>query len=1426
MLILRGSPALSSFRLAKLLQDLTSTGLPAIAVSAEFVHIVETSLELAADHRSILEKLLTYGPSRTASEVKGLVQIVAPRPGTISPWSSKATDIAHICGLTAVKRIERVIAYTIDVGQPAAQFPLSPFDTAQLQVLRAKLHDRMTQVVFGDLEACASLFRHETPRPMNSIPVLAAGRAALVAANVSLGLALAEDEIDYLVKAFTTLGRDPNDIELMMFAQANSEHCRHKIFNATWDIDGSAKDKSLFQMIKNTYTLHSEGILSAYKDNAAVLAGTRGGRFYVDPKTNEYAAHDEDIHILCKVETHNHPTAISPFPGAATGSGGEIRDEGATGRGSKPKAGLTGFTVSNLKIPGALQPWEKDNGKPGRIVSALDIMVEGPLGAAAFNNEFGRPSINGYFRTYEAEVPSAKVPSDEGQVSNVGPSLADAPKTPAAGLNAKDAESAEKNKSTLPSSASSAPSALKNQGSSTELRGYHKPIMLAGGLGNIKADHIKKGAINPGDRLIVLGGPAMLIGLGGGAASSMASGTGNEDLDFASVQRDNAEMERRCQEVIDRCWALGDENPISFIHDVGAGGISNALPELVNDGGRGGRFQLRAVPNDEPGMSPLEIWCNESQERYVMAVPAARLDVFKKLCERERCPFSDVGEATEKKQLVLEDSHFKNTPIDLPLDVLLGKPPRMSRTDRTLVRSLAPLRLGNLTLADAVRRVLSHPTVADKTFLISIGDRTLGGLICRDQMVGPWQVPVADCAVTAASFDVYTGEAMSMGERTPVAVNDAAASARLAVGEALTNLAAAQVGDIGKVNLSANWMAAPAIPGDGADLYAAVQAVGMELCPALGITIPVGKDSMSMSTAWKDGEKDKRITAPVSLIISAFAPVTDIRLSLTPQLQYDRVTEGLKSPTESTEFKSTGLTPSASVSASVDSVTKSQDSLIGDTVLLLIDLGRGQNRLGGSILAQVVSQTGEDSPDVDNPTDLKNFWNVIQLLGREKKLLAYHDRSDGGLLATVVEMAFAGHVGVDLEIPAGHNAFAALFSEELGGVIQVRESDLDEVYLTLRQHGFKACTTRIGTLNPHYALRVKRAGQEILNENLSTLRSYWSDVTRRIAAMRDNPACAESEYQLKLDKSDPGITPVITFDLNHSDTEGLKSPTESTESKPSGSSSVTSVKSSSASVTKIRPAVAILREQGVNGEVEMAAAFTRAGFRAIDVHMTDILSGRVSLKDFRGFAACGGFSYGDVLGAGEGWAKSILFNDRARTEFERFFAREDAFALGVCNGCQMISNLHSIIPGSDHWPHFVQNKSERYESRYVSLKIEKSPSILFKGMEGSVIPIATAHGEGFAEFKDAAAMQRCSDSGLVAARFVNNKHEITEQYPLNSNGSPLGMTALTTTTGRVTIMMPHPERVHRSACMSWTPKDWPEDSPWMKLFYNARAWVG
>ncbi|MFA5264186.1 MAG: phosphoribosylformylglycinamidine synthase [Opitutaceae bacterium] len=1291
MLILRGASALSEFRIQKLLQDLVSAGIPASDIGTEFIHVAELGADLGADERSVLEKLLTYGPRREHREHTGLLQIVVPRPGTISPWSSKATDIAHICGLAKVKRIERGIAYRIDLGGVSLNETLA-------RSLAAKLHDRMTQAVYGDMDALEVLFRHHTPRPLSSVPVLSQGREALMKADQSLGLALADDEIDYLVKNFTALGRDPNDIELMMFAQANSEHCRHKIFNATWEIDGKEQDKSLFQIIKNTYQLHSEGILSAYKDNAAVMTGSKGGRFYSDPGTGEYAAHHEDVHILMKVETHNHPTAISPYPGAATGSGGEIRDEGATGRGSKPKAGLTGFTVSNLRIPGALQPWERDNGKPGRIVSALDIMIDGPLGGAAFNNEFGRPNILGYFRTYEAEVPGAGGP---------------------------------------------------------ELRGYHKPIMLAGGIGNIKERHVRKGGLKPGDKLIVLGGPAMLIGLGGGAASSMASGSGQEDLDFASVQRDNAEMERRCQEVIDRCWALDDLNPIAFIHDVGAGGLSNALPELVNDAGLGGRFNLRAIPNDEPGMSPLEIWCNESQERYVLAVPADRLDTFVKLCERERCPFAVVGEATKEKHLVLDDSLFENKPIDIPLEVLLGKPPRMHRKTERLKRPLLPLRMDGVTLAEAARRVLANPTVADKTFLISIGDRTITGLICRDQMVGPWQVPVADCAVTATAFDVYAGEAMSMGERTPVAINTAAASARLAVGEALTNLAAAQVGDIGRVNLSANWMAAPAIPGDGAALYEAVQAVGMDLCPKLGIAIPVGKDSMSMSTVWKDRETQKRIAAPISLIVSAFAPCADIRLTLTPQLQ----------PVE-------------------------------DSVLLLVDLGRGKDRLGGSILAQVFSQAGDTSPDVDNAADLKAFFAAMQQLGKERLLLAYHDRSDGGLFTTALEMAFAGHVGVTLELSANREAVVALFNEELGVVIQVRAGDLDTVLGVLRKHGLDTCTESIGRLNTKYAFQVLQNDTTLFGDTLSNLRAIWSDTTRRIQALRDNPECAESEYRLKLAQDDPGISPLVAFDVQ------------------------------AGRDFSSRPPMAILREQGVNGEVEMAAAFDRAGFRCIDVHMTDVLSGRIRLADFRGLVACGGFSYGDVLGAGEGWAKSILFNEKARGEFKAFFERKDTFALGVCNGCQMMSNLHSLIPGAEHWPRFVQNLSERFEARFVSVKIEKSPSILFAGMEGSVIPIAVAHGEGYAEFRNAAAAKACSESGLITARFVDNRHQVTEIYPLNPNGAPFGITGLASRDGRVSIMMPHPERVFRTVQNSWHPETWGEDGPWMRFFRNARIWVG
>lgn len=1287
MIILRGSPALSDSRLQKLLADFQAQNLPVTQVSADFIHVVDESECLAEKEQEVLSKLLEYGPKRESREVSGAMFVVSPRPGTISPWSSKATDIAHICGLSKIRRIERAIAYHVH------------FDSAVTPEFESfvcsKIHDRMTQKVFRSEEELEVLFHKEEPRQLNEIPVLTEGREALVKADKELGLALAPDEIDYLVKSFTALNRNPSDVELYMFAQANSEHCRHKVFGAEWTIDGKKMDKSLFQMIKNTYEMHSTDIFSAYKDNAAVMRGANAKRFYADPRTNTYDFHEEPVHILMKVETHNHPTAISPFPGAATGSGGEIRDEGATGRGSKPKAGLTGFSVSNLKLPGAVQPWEKDFGKPSRIASPLDIMIEGPLGGAAFNNEFGRPNILGYFRTFEMEV------AKEG---------------------------------------------------GKEVRGYHKPIMLAGGLGNIKEEHIAKGHIEPGDHLVVLGGPAMLIGLGGGAASSVASGSGNEDLDFASVQRDNPEMERRCQEVIDRCWAMDDENPISFIHDVGAGGLSNALPELVHDGGLGGNFELRKVPCDEPGMSPLEIWSNESQERYVIAVAKDKLDVFDALCKRERCPYAVVGEAVPEKHLTLTDSHFGNKPIDMPLDVLLGKPPRMIRNEVSRTRPVENEIFPEGTdISTVAKRVLANPSVADKTFLISIGDRSVTGMICRDQMVGPWQVPVADCAVTSATLDTFEGEAMSMGERAPIAVLSPAASARMAVAESLTNLAAAYVPEMGRVNLSANWMATPNYEGDGVDLYKAVQAIGMELCPELGITIPVGKDSMSMSTVWNDESGEHRVTAPISLVISAFAPCADVRKTLTPQLQKK------------------------------------------DSRLLLVDLGHGKNRLGASIAAQVFCKMGAEAPDVESAKELRSFFETIQKLNAEGKILAYHDKSDGGLYTTALEMAFAGHVGVTLDISklAG-SELEILFNEELGAVLQVATENVNAVLSAFENAGLKECVSDIGTLNDSYEYRIGNYA-----ENISDLRAIWSDTTRRISALRDNPECAESEYKLKLEEADPGITPKVTFDI---------SVTHDYES---------------------RPKMAILREQGVNGEVEMAAAFNKAGFESIDVHMTDILSGRVSLKDFQGLVACGGFSYGDVLGAGEGWAKSILFNASARTEFENFFHRKDTFTLGVCNGCQMVSNLKELIPGASHWPRFVQNLSERFEARFCSLKVEDTPAVLLKGMAGSVLPIAVAHGEGCVEFANADMAKKCLESGLVSLRYVDGNHNYTECYPLNPNGSVYGMTGLCSEDGRAMIMMPHPERVFRTCQYSWHPAEWTNEfGPWMQLFRNGRIFVG
>lgn len=1298
MLILRGAPALSAFRHGKLL-DLLTRQVPAVTgLYAEFAHFAEVSGVLTADEEQVLGRLLKYGPSVPVQEPSGRLFLVVPRFGTISPWSSKATDIARNCGLAKLERIERGIAYYV-AGE------LSEADAAKVA---ASLHDRMTQLVLAELEEAAGLFSHAQPKPLTVVDVLGGGRPALEKANLELGLALAEDEIDYLVKSFGELGRNPHDVELMMFAQANSEHCRHKIFNASWDIDGQAQEKSLFGMIKNTYEMHREGVLSAYKDNAAVMTGFVAGRFYPDARTRQYAASEEAVHILMKVETHNHPTAIAPFPGASTGSGGEIRDEGATGRGAKPKAGLVGFTVSNLNIPGFEQPWEVPYGKPERIVTPLDIMIEGPLGGAAFNNEFGRPNLAGYFRTFEQAVATPR---------------------------------------------------------GEEVRGYHKPIMIAGGLGNIREDHVQKGEISVGAKLIVLGGPAMLIGLGGGAASSMATGASAADLDFASVQRENPEMERRCQEVIDRCWQLGEQNPIKFIHDVGAGGISNALPELINDGGRGGRFELRAVPNDEPGMSPLEIWCNESQERYVLSVDAADFETFKAICERERCPFAVVGEATAEPHLTVADSHFGNKPVDMPLDVLLGKPPRMHRSVTREAEIGDDFAATGLDLGEAVERVLRHPAVASKSFLITIGDRTITGLVARDQMVGPWQVPVADCAVTATSFDVYTGEAMAMGERTPLALLDAPASGRMAIGETVTNLAAARIDKLSDIKLSANWMAAAGHPGEDARLYDTVKAVGMELCPQLGITIPVGKDSMSMKTRWQDAGEEKSVTSPLSLIISGFAPVSDVRRSLTPQLRLDQ----------------------------------------GDSELILIDLGRGQNRLGGSILAQTYGKLGQQVPDVDDAEDLKAFFAVIQGLNADGYLLAYHDRSDGGLLATVLEMAFAGHCGLALRLDtlaASREALgAALFSEELGAVIQVRAGATAEVLAQFSAAGLGDCVAVIGQPQQGGQIDFNFNGETVYSGERRLLQRVWSETSYQIQRLRDNAECADQEFDGLLQEENPGLSVKLSFDVN----ENIAAPY---------------IKKGA------RPQVAILREQGVNGQVEMAAAFDRAGFAAIDVHMSDILSGRVSLEAFKGLVACGGFSYGDVLGAGEGWAKSILFNARARDGFQAFFERKDSFALGVCNGCQMMSNLHELIPGTEFWPHFVRNRSEQFEARVAMVQVQESQSIFLQGMAGSRLPIAIAHGEGHAEFESEEALLESDLSGCVALRFVDNAGKVTESYPANPNGSPRGITGLTNRDGRVTIMMPHPERVFRAVQNSWRPDDWQEDAGWMRMFRNARVWVG
>ena len=1296
MEILCGSPALSTFRITKLISLCQQQQLPVTDIYAEYVYFAELGAPLNQDDRQKLSQLLHYGPSLTEQQPTGQLLLVTPRPGTISPWSSKATDIAHNCGLLQVIRLECGIAYYITYSEP--------LNISRLEDLSVILHDRMVEAIWTSFEQVKSLFVQHKPKPMMTVNILQNGRRAIELANTELGLALATDEIDYLLHAFQTLGRDPTDVELYMFAQANSEHCRHKIFNASWVIDGQLQPNSLFDMIKNTFQQTPNYILSAYKDNAAVMEGSKIGRFFPDPVTGKYDYHHEKAHILMKVETHNHPTAISPWPGAATGSGGEVRDEGATGRGAKPKAGLVGFAVSNLRIPGFAQPWEQNFGKPQRIVSAIDIMLDGPLGSAAFNNEFGRPALLGFFRTYEEQV-----------ISHNG----------------------------------------------AELRGYHKPIMLAGGIGNIRPEHIQKGNIPVGAKLIVLGGPSMNIGLGGGAASSMTVGQSDVELDFSSVQRDNPEMERRCQEVIDRCWQLGDDNPILFIHDVGAGGLSNAMPELVNDAERGGLFELRQILNDEPGMDPRQIWCNESQERYVLAVLPEQLALFESICRRERAPYAVIGEATKNRDLIVNDSYFNNQPICLPLDVLLGKTPKMQREVSSQFASGKPINREKITLTEAVKRVLHLPTVAEKTFLITIGDRSVTGMVARDQMVGPWQIPVADCAVTTASLEGYYGEAMSIGERAPIALLDYAASSRMAVGEALTNIASAYVQDLKRVKLSANWMVAAGHPGEDAGLYQAVKAIGEELCPALGLTIPVGKDSMSMKTTWHEGDQVCEMTAPLSVVITAFSRVEDVRLTVTPELKSEQ-----------------------------------------DNVLLLIDLGQGHNALGGSALAQVYRQLGDHAPDVRDPKLLAGLFNAIQQLIKEQKLLAYHDRSDGGLFVTLAEMAFTGHCGLNIDISSyDKDILAALFSEELGAVIQVKQQDRQMVEACLAKHGLAEWVHYIGMATKDDIIAINSHNSEIYREKRSQLRLWWAETTWQMQRLRDNPACADQEHQAKQDLTDPGLNVKLNFD-------------------PADDIAAPYI------MTNHSPKVAVLREQGVNSHVEMAAAFQRAGFTAVDVHMSDLLAGRITLADFQLLVACGGFSYGDVLGAGEGWAKSILFNSRARDEFVGFFVRSDTLSLGICNGCQMMSNLHQLIPGAEHWPRFVRNRSERFEARFSLVKVTKSPSLFLQDMAGCQLPIAVSHGEGQVEMRNIAHLDLLEKNHLVVLRFVDNYGQVTQQYPANPNGSINGITAVTSLDGRATIMMPHPERVFRTVTNSWHPPEWAEDSPWMRIFRNARKQLG
>lgn len=1281
MLLLRGSPALSAFRLQKIQAALQEQGVALTRFSAAFIHLVDLDGPLSDEGRALLERLLHYGEGPADTLAQGQQMVVLPRFGTISPWSSKATDIAQHCGLRSVRRIERGIVYTLLSPDGL------PFAADLLGLCARRLHDPMTETVVLDLAQAEGLFRHPDPAPLQRIPLLEEGPAALEQANAGLGLALSPAELDYLAEYFRGLGRNPSDAELMMFAQANSEHCRHKVFNARFRIDGRDQDLSLFAMIRETHRHHPQGTLSAYRDNAAVMEGHQARPFFRNAQ-GVYGFGDEAMDILMKVETHNHPTAISPFPGAATGSGGEIRDEGATGRGAKPKAGLTGFSVSHLRIPGYLQPWElRDYGCPGRIAAALEILRDGPLGAAAFNNEFGRPAIAGYLRVFEGELGGVQ-------------------------------------------------------------RGFHKPIMLAGGIGQIRRPLVEKRPLPVGARILVIGGPAMLIGLGGGAASSVASGEGDEDLDFASVQRGNPEMERRAQEVIEQCIALGEDSPILSIHDVGAGGLSNAVPEILHDGGRGGRLQLRAVPSEDRGMSPMQIWSNEAQERYVLAVAPERLDQVLAFCARERCPCAVLGEATEEGDLIVEDGLFQDRPVEMGMAALLGCPPRMERDSRHQVTPGRELERGEMDLREAAYRVLRHPSVASKEFLITIGDRSVGGLVCRDPMVGPWQVPVADCAVTASDFVGYRGEAMAMGERSPVAVLDAPASGRLAVAEALTNLFAADVRAMGDIKLSANWMAAVDHPGEDAALYDTVRAVAMDLCRELDLSIPVGKDSLSMKTVWREGGEEKAVVSPLSLVISAFAPVADVRRTWTPQW-----------------------------------------SAQPDTELWLVDLGRG--RLGASILAQVYGQMGATVPDLDDAGLLRALFSALGRLRAEGLVLAYHDRSDGGLWASLCEMSFASRLGAELQLPAQADALAFLFAEEPGVLVQIPVAARTRVEEIWAAAGLRAQALRIGSVVVDWHIRLYQGGRALLDEAGSDLLRAWAENSYQMQALRDHPDCAAEAFA--------GITAAQPPLFARLPARPVPAPMVAAGA---------------------RPRVAILREQGVNGHVEMAAAFHQAGFEAVDVHMSDLMDGRHALTGFQALAACGGFSYGDVLGAGAGWAKSILFNSRLRDAFADFFADGTHLALGVCNGCQMFSELREIIPGAERWPRFLRNRSEQFEARLVMVEILDSPSVFFRGMAGTMAPIVVAHGEGRASFAhDAAATAAAS---LVSMRYVDAEGGPASRYPSNPNGSPEGIAGLCNDDGRISILMPHPERVIRSVQMSWFPKEWEETTPWRQLFANAR----